>query len=197
MIFQILGLAFSHFLVQSHNLRVLRLHYLNLDTCHCRAMDALARTDLQIVLIECVPTESGRQNRGPSQLIYCRIDTRGLADALRGNSTVNSLTLRATCRVASVSDEDRLVLFQTLAENEGLVTLDLHTAPITDESWIALWRSVARHPKLETIVLPIRNSRVATFLDQTTEAKKYSQNASHGGCASHQRRAAHSGSELP
>jgi hypothetical protein len=171
--FQIPGLAFSHFLVQSHNLRVLRLHNRRLDTCHCRAMDALTRTDLQIDLIDCQPTESGkivllesiRQNRGPTQLSRCRIDTRGLADALRGNSSVSSLSPHLR-----YSDQDRLVLVQALAETEGLVTLHLDIVPITDTIWIALWRSVARHPTLEKIVLPHRTD--FTWKDGTTDAQQ-------------------------
>jgi hypothetical protein len=145
---------------------------LGLDTCHCRAIDGLTRTDLQIELSVCSPTESGkeilleciRQNRGPVGLIKCRIDTRRLADALRGNNSVTTLALHQL-----YSNEEGLVLFQALAENEGLVTLNLNLGPITDEMWIALWRSVARHPKLENIVLPHFGS---TWRDETTDAQK-------------------------
>jgi hypothetical protein len=88
--FPISGLAFSYFLAQSRNLRNLSLGYFALDTCHCRAIDALARTDLEIELVNCKLTESGedilleciRQNRGPTELINCHIDTRRLAGAL-------------------------------------------------------------------------------------------------------------------
>jgi hypothetical protein len=172
--FQIPGLAFSHFLVHSHNLRDLSLDWLRLDTCHCRAMDALTRIDLQIKLIDCAPTalgetvllESIRQNRGPTRLTLWRIDTR-LADALRGNSSINSISPHEDC-----SDEDRLVLVQAIAETEGLVALDLSLVPIADETWIALWQSVARHPKLEKIILPHKYSRVGTWRDGTTGAYK-------------------------
>jgi hypothetical protein len=172
--FPVSGLALSHFLAHSRNLRVLYMIGLDLNTCHCRAIDTLTRTDLQIELRCCKPTESGeeiilesiRGNRGPSQLFMCRIDTRRLAGALRGNNSVTYLAPHRDC-----SDEDKLVLVQALAENEGLVTLDLSSIPITDEIWIALWRSVARHPKLETISLP-RLFR-STFGDgTTTDAQK-------------------------
>jgi hypothetical protein len=156
--FPVSGLAFSYFLVQSRNLKVLRMGWLGLDTCHCRAIDALTRTDLQIELVCCTPTESGeeilleciRQNRGLTELIHCSIETRRLADSLRGNNSVTTLAPHGDC-----SDEERLVLVQALAENEGLVALGLSTVPITDEIWIALWRSVARHPTLEKIRLPL------------------------------------------
>jgi hypothetical protein len=147
-----------------------------LDTCHCRATDALTRTDLQIELDNCTPIESGedilleciRQNRGPTRLSECRIDTRRLADALRGNNSVTTLAPGEQC-----SDEERLVLFQALAENEGIVTLNLSWVPMTDEIWIALWRSVARHPKLEEIILPLYSSTWRdTWRDGNTDAQK-------------------------
>jgi hypothetical protein len=92
--FPVSGLAFSHFLAQSFNLGVLCLRYLSLDMCHCRVLDTVTRTDLQIQLNSCELTEPGeeimleciRQNRGTNKLINCRIDTRRLADALRGNN---------------------------------------------------------------------------------------------------------------
>jgi hypothetical protein len=175
--FQIPELAFSHLLVHSHSLRGLRLLHLRLDTCHCRAIDDLARTNLHIEFIRCFPTESGetvllesiRHNRGPTQLIQCRIDTRRLAEALRGNNIVNSLTLRTH---EPYSDEEMLGFVQGLAENEGLVKLSLKSVPITDESWIALWRSVARHPKLEQIVLPDTYEYSSTWRHRTTDAQK-------------------------
>jgi hypothetical protein len=155
--FPVSGLAFSHFLAQSRNLRVLSMILLGLNTCHCRAIDGLTRTDLQIELDCCALTESGeeilleciRQNRGPTKLNRCRIDTRRLADALRGNNSVTNLTPHMQC-----SHEEKLVLFQALAENDGLATLGLQSRPIPDENWVVLWQSVARHPKLEKLVLP-------------------------------------------
>jgi hypothetical protein len=136
-------------------------------------MDALTRTDLQINLIDCEPTESGeivllesiRQNRGPTQLCGCRIDARDLADALRGNISVNSLSPHR-----HYSDEDRLAVVQALAETEGLVTLHLDIVTITDSIWIALWLSAARHPTLEKIVLTV--TWRGTWRDGTTDAQQ-------------------------
>jgi hypothetical protein len=168
--FPVSGLAFSHFLAQSRNLRVLSFRWLGLDMCHCRAIDALIRTDLQIEFVSCEPTESGedilfeciRQNRGPTELINCRIDTRRLADAMRGNNSVTTLAPHEDC-----SDEERLVLVQAIAENLGLVTVDWSSAPSTDEIWVALWQSVAHHPKLEKLVLP---QYFCTWRNGTTDA---------------------------
>jgi hypothetical protein len=168
--FPVSGFAFSHFLVQSPNLRVLTLDALDLDTWHCLAIDALTGTDLRIQMNRSAPSELGeeilleciRQNRGPTQLYHCRIDTGRLAGALRGNTSVTTLGLHGRC-----SDEERLVFVRALAENEGLVTLFFSAAPITGEMWNALWQSVARHPKLEKIWL-----RVSTWSDGTTDAQK-------------------------
>jgi hypothetical protein len=173
--FPVSGLAFSHFLAQSRNLRALDVRSLGLNTCHCRAIYALSRTDLQIELIRCEMTGSGeeiileciRQNRGPTALHACQIDTRRLADALRGNNSVTMLALDENC-----SDDERLVLVQALAENEGLVALYLRTVLFTDEMWIALWRSVARHPKLEEIWLPDDGIRTRRARDGDTDAHK-------------------------
>jgi hypothetical protein len=173
--FPVLGLAFSHFLEQSRYLRAVSIvSLLRLGTCHCRAIDALARTDLKIELVHCVPSDSGeeilleciRQNRGPTNFFACQIDTRRLADALRGNSSVTTLALDEDCSV-----EEKLVLIQALAENVGLVTLDLHNWHISDETWITLWQSVARHPKHENIILPQENS-IRTWTDGTSDAQK-------------------------
>jgi hypothetical protein len=170
--FRVSGLAFSYFLAHSRNQRVLRMFEFALDTCHCRAIDALTRTDLQIKLDYCELTESGeeilleciRQNRGPTELLWCRIDTRRLAGALQGNTSVTSLALHEDC-----SDEEKLVLVQALAENGGLVTLCLHGFPITDGIWIALWQSVAHHPKLEKIIFSRYGS---AWRDGNTDAQK-------------------------
>jgi hypothetical protein len=103
------------------------------------------------------------------ELMSCLIDTRRLADALRGNNSVTAPTLHLSC-----SDEDKLVLVQALAENEGLVTLDLNSRPITDEMWTVLWQSAARHPKLEKLVLPRRYPQYfrTTWRDGNTDAQK-------------------------
>jgi hypothetical protein len=104
--FPVTGLVFSHFLAHSLHLRVLTLGFLDLNACHCRALDAVTRTDLRIEMSFCTPSELGepilleciQQNRGPTQLFKCRIDTRGLADTLRGNSiSVTNLGLSKRC----------------------------------------------------------------------------------------------------
>jgi hypothetical protein len=105
----------------------------------------LTRTDLQIELVVCSKlTESGeqilveciRQNRGQTKLIDCHIDQGSRRRSARGNNSVTTLAPCGDC-----SDEDKLVLVQALAENEGLVTLDWNWAGTTDEVWTTLWQS--------------------------------------------------------
>jgi hypothetical protein len=158
--FAVTGPALSHFLVQSRNLLHLELSRYELNTDHCRAIDAIdapTNVDLELELSDCSPTEQGeiilmesmKQNRGPSKLRNCQIDTRRLADAIRGNERVNYLALYDENQSFGAS----LEFHQALAENEGITHLRLGFDSITDESWTALWQSVSCHPKLERISL--------------------------------------------
>jgi hypothetical protein len=45
------------------------------------------------------------------------------------------------------------VLFRSLAENKGLVKLDLNTRSISDENWIILCESLKGHPTLTSLDL--------------------------------------------
>jgi hypothetical protein len=160
--FPVTGPALSYFLVQSRNLLHLELSRfrLNADQCHAiDAIDASTNVDLELELSDCFPTEQGeiilvesiKQDRGPTKLRNCQIDTRHLADAIRGNDRVNFLAPYDE----NESLEARLEFYQALAENEGITNLRLDFDSITDESWTALWRSVSHHPKLERISLNI------------------------------------------
>jgi hypothetical protein len=158
-VFPVSGLAFSHFLIHSnHSLKVLSLDSLLLDACHCHAIDASTRTDLQIDLNsdlgvtelgENIILESIQQNRGPTGLYRVRLDASRLANALRSNSRVSSIS-------PCWDSKDSLAFFQALAENEGLVKLDLtNSFHISDENWDVLWQSISRHPRLE--ILDVRD----------------------------------------
>jgi hypothetical protein len=93
--------------------------------------------------------ESIRQNRGPTGLNRVNLDTHRLAFALRGNSRVSTFS---PCMLFT-SGEDCHVFFRALAENEGLVKLDISGVHISDENWDVLWQSVSHHPKLENLDL--------------------------------------------
>jgi hypothetical protein len=172
--FPVTGPALSYFLAQSRNLLHLELARFRLNADHCRAIDAIdASTDVdfELELSNCLPTEQGeiilvesiKQNRGPTKLRNCQIDTRRLAGAIRGNNRVNHL---APCD-ENESLESRLEFYQALAENEGITRLSLGSESITDESWslgldsitdeswTALWQSASCHPKLERISISL------------------------------------------
>jgi hypothetical protein len=163
-VFPVSGLAFSHFLIQSnHSLKIVRVESLCLDACHCHAIGASTRTDLQIDLCsgvtelgENVLLESIRQNRGPTGLYRVNRYSHRFADALRGNSRVSRLSIWLT---RYTSDDDRRALFPALAENEGLVKLDISGIPISDENWNVLWQSLSCHPKLEILEVRTRELR--------------------------------------
>jgi hypothetical protein len=89
---------------------------------------------------------------------------------MRGNTSVTTLSPYTE----DCSDEESLALVQALAETEGLVTLDLNSpsVPITDDMWIALWQSVARHPKLEKIILPNLRRNRSIWRDGNTDSQK-------------------------
>jgi hypothetical protein len=168
--FPVSGLAFSHFLIHSnHNLKVLSVDSLAvLSACHCHAMGASMRTDLQIDLYlygggtelgMSVLLESIRQNRGPTGLNRVSLDVRRLADALRGNSRVSSFSPWVT---RDTSDEDWHAFFQALAENDGLVELNLTEVFISDENGDVLWQSLSRHPKLEILFMRTPEERGIT-----------------------------------
>jgi hypothetical protein len=165
--FPVSAIAFSHFLMQSsRSLKVLCMWRIRLNEYHCHAIDASTRTDLQINLgMSCELTELGeivllgsiRQNRGPTGLHRVNVNARRLADALRGSSRVTIFTPL----LGRTSEEDCHAFFQALAENEGLVTLDLSRVSISDENWDVLWQSVSRHPKLENIDMDTTNRGLA------------------------------------
>jgi hypothetical protein len=162
--FPVSRLAFSHFLIHSsHSLKVLELNSLRMDACHCHAIDASTRTDLQIDLDhscgiselgESVLLESIRQNRGPTRLDRVNLDARRLANALRGN---NIFSPWSTASDGSTERQEYYhSFFQALAENEGLVKLVIsHSIPISDEHWDVLWQSISRHPRLENLSMSL------------------------------------------
>jgi hypothetical protein len=57
--------------------------------------------------------------------------------------------------------------FQALAENQGLVNLDLSRVRISDENWDVLWQSLSRHPKLEIIDVKSANWGLVADVERT------------------------------
>jgi hypothetical protein len=92
----------AYLMEQCQSLEDLTLEETALDEDHCRVLGALSRPDLEIELIECHITGAGAsalaevlgRNQGPTKLGHCNIDNIILANGLRGNSRLKSLSLR-------------------------------------------------------------------------------------------------------
>jgi hypothetical protein len=106
----------------------------------------------QAAFIECL-----QRDRGPTQLNSCNIDCHVLAAALKGNSRVTRLRLYTDLR--HTDDAGKGVIFRSLAENKGLVKLDLVSSSISDENWTILCQSLKGHPTLTSLDLRYTNPR--------------------------------------
>jgi hypothetical protein len=168
------ALALQKFQQQTRNLRQLSLWCFTLLEDQCRALAATPAIinkgrPLEIELFYCKLYDTGatdalveaiRHNRGPTKLERCEIDTRLLADALRGNTSVKALTLRCSYGNAAKDLVDIRALVQGLEQNCGLLRLDLSNRVVNDGNWKALCKSVKAHPKLE--VLGLRTTTSST-----------------------------------
>ena len=166
--------ALQKFQQQTRNLQQLSLWCFTLLEDQCRALAATPAIinkgrPLEIELFYCKLYDAGatealveaiRHNRGPTKLERCEIDTRLLADALRGNTSVKALTLRCSYGNAAKDLVAIRALVQGLEQNCGLVRLDLSNRVVNDENWKALCKSVKAHPTLE--VLGLRTTTSAT-----------------------------------
>lgn len=159
--------ALQKFQQQARNLQQLSLWCFTLLEDQCRALAATPTinnkgTPLEIELFYCKLFDTGatdalveaiRHNRGPTKLERCEIDTRLLADALRGNTSVKALTLRCSYGNAAKDLVAIWALVQGLEKNCGLVRLDLSNRVVNDANWKALCKSLKAHPTLEVLGL--------------------------------------------
>jgi hypothetical protein len=148
----------------------------SLDENHCRVLGAYSRPDLKIELIGCKLTSAGTsalaevlgRNQGPTELHYCDIDYSVLADGLRGNSRLKSLSPFVT---NSPRDDNRELqaIAGALKANKGLVRLNLSGRRrfglrVNDETWGAICDSLKTHPTLEVLNLSSTNNDATTAL---------------------------------
>jgi hypothetical protein len=142
----------AYLMEQCPSLKFLSLENLEMDENHCRVLGAYSRPDLEIKLRLCTLTSAGAsalaevlgRNQGPTELHYCYIDYSVLADGLRGNSRLKSLTNRG-------GDQELLAVAGTLKENNGLVVLDLSYCRMSVETWDAVCDSLKTHPTLQVL----------------------------------------------
>jgi hypothetical protein len=131
---------------QYQSAKALQLEYLEMDENHCRALGAYSRPDLEIEVIGCQLRSAGTSalvgvlgsSQGPTKLAFCDIDCSVLADGLRGNSRLKSLTSRSPWNL-EVGNQQVLAIAAALQESKGLVDLDFRSGLwVNDETWGAI-----------------------------------------------------------
>jgi hypothetical protein len=161
----------AYFMEQCQSLKVLTFEDLEMDENHCRELGTYSRPDLEIVLHRCQITSAGAnafaeilgRNQGPTILDDCEIDNAVLANGLRGNSRLKSLTPNLNRGIGS---QELLAILGALPENKGLVDLDLSYQDfrMSDEIWDAACDSLETHPTLEVLNLRSREAFLAPLV---------------------------------
>jgi hypothetical protein len=180
--------SLAYTMERCQSLKALTLQNLALDEDEIRVLDAYSRPGLDIALVQCKLTSAGAsalaevlgRNQGPTKLDCCDIDNIVLANELRGNSRLTSLTLRLS-RNLECADRQALAIAGALKENKGLVDLNLLAFMMNpfmmnhDETWDAVCHSLKTHPTLEVLDLgydfrgqlapAVIKSRIQAFVD--------------------------------
>jgi hypothetical protein len=180
------GAALSHFFQDSSRdnskLRMVHFSGMALNKDQCLALATMPRRpdkDVEIRLSCCSLADDDRgavaaafvdclqSDRGPVSLYRCKIQSHILTNVLTGNSRVTRLTLG----YYDMNDPIMSLLFTTiLANNRGLVDLDLRCHSIIDDNWSILCHSLERHPTLTNLDLrdtrPTRQASDGVMLEQ-------------------------------
>jgi hypothetical protein len=167
----------AYLMKRCQSLKALTLRDLgSLDENCCRVLGAYSRPGLQIEVIRCKFTNAGARtlvdvltrNQGPTELHYCDVDYSVLADGLRGNSSLKSLSPFVS---NSPRDDNRELqaIASALIENKGLVMLNLSGRRrfglrVNDETWGAICDSLKTHPTLEVLNMSSTNNDATTAL---------------------------------
>jgi hypothetical protein len=124
----------------------------------CRALATISRLVVEVKLLYCRLADDAagafveclKSDRGPVKLIDCLIDNHVIASALTGNSRVTKL--KANYARTNYADSTA-AWFTALANNRGLVDLDLEDVNIGDDNWIILSESLKAHLTLTNLNL--------------------------------------------
>jgi hypothetical protein len=144
-------------------LRQVTLHSMTLKEDHCRALATMSRFGVEVKICECrvigdaaelAFVECLQSETGPIQLLGCMIRSQILASALAGKSRVTKLVVPAINW--NTPDGRTDALFPALANNSGLLELDLHNNVLSnDDNWRSiLCESLKAHPTLIILELP-------------------------------------------
>jgi hypothetical protein len=156
------GETLSLFFQESRScLRKVFLSRMSLTEDQCRALATRSRLDVELVMLNCslVDDAAGafveclQSDEGPITLHNCKIDNQIIATALTGTSRVSRLKLEPA------NDTENGMIFRALANNKGLVYLDLQDCAISDDNWSILCESLKAHPTLTRLNLRISNAR--------------------------------------
>jgi hypothetical protein len=160
--FYINSASLTSLLQSCQSLETLTFEQISFKAEHCRALGDFSRPGLEIVLIRCTPTTAGTsalaevlgRNQGPTKLHCCHIDYNVLANGLRGNSRLKSLTPH----IPSILEDGHrqvLAIADALRENKGLIefVLQYNGHVVSDETWGAVCDSLKTHPTLEVLQL--------------------------------------------
>jgi hypothetical protein len=144
------------------SLQKVTLHSMNLNEDQCLALATMSRRDVEVEMSDCRLVEGEgaadtfvqclQSDRGPIKLNNCEIGSQIIARALTGNSRATKLKPHFW----ETNDADVAIVFAALANNRGLVDLDLYDNSISNESWSVLCESLKAHPMLTN--LDLRNS---------------------------------------
>jgi hypothetical protein len=153
------GAALSLFFQESRSsLQKVTLRRMALSEDHCLALATMSRLDVEVTISHCRLTDDAagafveclQSDRGLVNLNWCRIDSQIIANALTGDSRVTRLK---PCFVDGTDDAEKAILFRALANNSGLVDLNLGGCSISDNNWSVLCESLQAHPTLTTLGL--------------------------------------------
>jgi hypothetical protein len=158
------------------SLREVLFHGVALSADLCHALATMSRLDMELEMRYCRLADDAavafvdclHSGRGPIKLISCEIDSQTMAHALTGNTRVT----RLKPDFGETNDAEMAVVFAALANNSGLVELDLYCCYISDDNWSSLCQSLQAHPTLTSLGLrntlprPRIGGRIALTADQ-------------------------------
>jgi hypothetical protein len=152
------GAAISLFFQESRScLQTFEFNLMALSEDLCLALATMSRLDVELEVRYCRLADDAagafveclQSYRGSVKLKMCKIGSQIIANALTGDSRVTRLKPDFDGR----DDADTAILFRALANNRGLVNLDLQRYPISDENWAILCESLQAHPTLTCLNL--------------------------------------------
>jgi hypothetical protein len=176
------GAAITLFFQESRDsLQKVTVDYMVLNEDQCRALATMSRLDVELDILRCCLADDAadafvelfQSDGGPVNLDRFRIGSHVLANALTGDSRVTRLK---PLFGDETDDADKAILFRALANNKGLVNLDLKNQSISDENLTILCQSLQAHPTLTSLgleyTIPRRPAGAAPIFSHVAHKQK-------------------------